>query len=444
MCERLAALRAAMAGCAASFDASVLSAADARLARDHAAAIEAMAATVKALAAARVAEGGRWKRDGQRSAAHELAAATGTTVAEARDTLELGRRLVSQPEVSEAARRGELSAAQSRVIADAAGADPSSAGRLLARAQDGSLAELRDEAARAKAAAHPDLEARRKSIHARRGLRDWIDPEGTWHLAASGNPEDGAEIMAAIRPLADRIFQQARRDGRREPPAAYGFDALVELARSAAPDGRARPAPLKLLVRVDLEALLRGYPADGETCELAGYGPVAVSAIRDLMASRSTFLAAIVTRLKALVGVAHLGRRPTAHQQSALEWLYPSCAAEGCAAQGHLERDHRVDWARSHLTVLDLLDLLCPHHHRLKTTEGWALVPGTGKRPFVPPDDRRHPRHPGVSSGSGRAETRPPAPACPPDVEALASTAARDRPTSDLPGRREGRTMHPR
>jgi len=154
---------------------------------------------------------------------------------------------------------------------------------------------------------------------------------------------------------------------------------------------------LKLLVRVDLEALLRGYPADGETCELAGYGPVAVSAIRDLMASRSTFLAAIVTRQKALVGVAHLGRRPTAHQQSALEWLYPSCAAEGCAAQGHLERDHRVDWARSHLTVLDLLDLLCPHHHRLKTTEGWALVPGTGKRPFVPPDDQRHPRHQRVS-----------------------------------------------
>ena len=147
------------------------------------------------------------------------------------------------------------------------------------------------------------------------------------------------------------------------------------------------------MVRVDLDALLRGYPTDGETCELAGYGPVAVSAVEDLVASRSTLLAAVVTRTKALVGVAHLGRQPTAHQQSALEWLYPSCAARGCPAQGHLERDHRVDWARSHVTVLDLLDLLCPHHHRLKTTEGWALVPGTGKRAFVPPGDPRHPRH---------------------------------------------------
>ena len=70
MCERLAALRAAMATYAAAFDASVLSVADAALARDHAAAIEAMAATVKALAAARAADGDRWRQDGQRSAAH--------------------------------------------------------------------------------------------------------------------------------------------------------------------------------------------------------------------------------------------------------------------------------------------------------------------------------------------------------------------------------------
>jgi hypothetical protein len=55
--------------------------------------------------------------------------------------------------------------------------------------------------------------------------------------------------------------------------------------------------------------------------------------------------------------------------------------------------DHRVDWARSHPTVFDLLDRLCSHQHDLKTTEGWALVPGRGKRPFLPPDDSRHPRN---------------------------------------------------
>jgi hypothetical protein len=91
--------------------------------------------------------------------------------------------------------------------------------------------------------------------------------------------------------------------------------------------------------------------------------------------------------------VAHLGRQPTAHQRSALEWLYPACAARGCAAQAHLQRDHRIDWADTHFTMLDLLDVLCAHHHRLKTIHGWALVPGTGKRPFVAPSDPRHPRY---------------------------------------------------
>jgi hypothetical protein len=105
MCRQVAELRQAMAAYAAGFDAALLSVDDAARARDHAAAIEHMAATVKALAAARVAEGPRWRTDGQRSAAHELAAATGTSVRDARDTLELGRRLAHQPEVAAAARR---------------------------------------------------------------------------------------------------------------------------------------------------------------------------------------------------------------------------------------------------------------------------------------------------------------------------------------------------
>ena len=91
--------------------------------------------------------------------------------------------------------------------------------------------------------------------------------------------------------------------------------------------------------------------------------------------------------------MAHLGRKPTAHQRSAPEWLYPTCAAEGCSSLTYLESDHRDDWASTQRTVLDLLDRLCPHHHDLKTRDGWALEHGQGKRAFVPPDDPRHPRH---------------------------------------------------
>ena len=131
----------------------------------------------------------------------------------------------------------------------------------------------------------------------------------------------------------------------------------------------------------------------GEVCELVGFGPVAASAIRDLIDTADPFLAAVVTRGEQVVGVAHLGRRATAAQQTALEWLYPKCAVEGCSSGAFLENDHSVDWAATHLTVLDLMDRLCSHHHDLKTIDNWALVEGCGKRAFVPPDDPRHPQH---------------------------------------------------
>ncbi|HET7719185.1 MAG TPA: DUF222 domain-containing protein, partial [Acidimicrobiales bacterium] len=69
-------------------------------------------------------------------------------------------------------------------------------------------------------------------------------------------------------------------------------------------------------------------------------------------------------------------------------------AAEDCTSVAWLENDHRLDWAASHTTMLDLLDRLCSHHHDLKTIDNWALVDGHGKRAFVAPDDPRHPRRP--------------------------------------------------
>ena len=154
-----------------------------------------------------------------------------------------------------------------------------------------------------------------------------------------------------------------------------------------------RAGPPKIIVRVDLEALLRGRTSDGEVCEIAGFGPVAVSAVRDMIDSDDPFLAAVATRGEGLVGVAHLGRRPNALQQTALQWLYPGCANESCSARARLDYDHRIDWATTHLTVLDLLDRLCQHCHALKTRQNWSLVEGRGKRPLVAPDDPRHPRN---------------------------------------------------
>jgi hypothetical protein len=197
--------------------------------------------------------------------------------------------------------------------------------------------------------------------------------------------------MATLEPIRNELFETARKEGRREPMEAYAADALAELARRAdrTPDGK-QPRRVKILARVDLTRLLGNQPVGDEVCELAGYGPVAVSTIRDLINTEDPFLAAIVSKGKDVVGVAHLGRRANTHQQSALEWLYPTCAAEGCNSLAYLENDHREDWAKTHTTIFELLDRLCPHHHALKTTDGWGLVEGRGKRAFVPPDDPRH------------------------------------------------------
>jgi hypothetical protein len=111
------------------------------------------------------------------------------------------------------------------------------------------------------------------------------------------------------------------------------------------------------------------------------------------MASGDAFLAAVVTKGQQVVGVAHLGRKALAYQSTALEWVNPTCAADGCTQAIRLETDHRQPWATRRVTLTDLLDRLCEHCHDLKTRRDWALTDGTGKRAFVPPDDPRHPRH---------------------------------------------------
>ena len=402
MCDTLVELREGMRRYAARFDAALLSPADAHEAVALAASIEGIAGTLKALAAARVAEGVAWKASGERSAAHHLARAMGSSVAQAVEAIETGRRLEHLPVVASAARAGALSGPQASALAAAAAADPAAEHRLVEAARETSLGELRTECARTRAAAAPDLEARRRVIHRGRYLRAYTDAEGAWNLRVRDNPEVGVEIMAALEPVRDRLFRAARAEGRREPLEAYAADALTELARGGmTTEKRSRSGRAKVIVRVDLPALLRGQPIEGEVCEVAGFGQVAVSAVRDLIDVGDPFLAAVVTKGERVVGVAHLGRRPNARQQTALEWLSPECTVKGCPSVSFLQTDHRVDWARSHVTVLDLLDRLCTHHHGLKTRENWALVPGRGKREFVPPDDPRHPRH-------GGAGQRPP------------------------------------
>ena len=77
------------------------------------------------------------------------------------------------------------------------------------------------------------------------------------------------------------------------------------------------------MVRVDHSALLRGYPLDGEVCDIPGFGTTTVEAVHDMIATGDPVLKAIVTQGKKVVGVVHMRRRPNAYQKSALDWLSP-------------------------------------------------------------------------------------------------------------------------
>ncbi|MGH9031309.1 MAG: hypothetical protein ACRDZV_04205, partial [Acidimicrobiia bacterium] len=266
---RLSDLRSVMSEYATRFDPALVSARDAQCVLDDAAAIKNMAATVEALAAARVAETGLWKQRGDRSAAHDLARRTGSTIGQAKDALDTARKLQDLPATADAAKRGKLSLQQTAAITDAASADPGAEERLLEASKSGALGELRDECARTKANAC-DTEARRRRIHDRRHLRSWTDAEGAGHLHLRDNPEKVAEIMAGVAPVRDEIFEQARGGTRREPVEACAADALHQIVCGTA-TATGKPAA-KILARVDLTALLRGYPVGDETCELAGYG----------------------------------------------------------------------------------------------------------------------------------------------------------------------------
>src|SRR5438552_900516 len=346
MCEGLWELREALQAYASSFDARLLTGADAALAMKEAAAIEAVAAILKALAAARVDDTGAWQGEGDRSAAHHLARTTGTSVTAATEALSTARRLEALPELAGAARGGELSVRQCSIAADAATADATAEHQLVSAAKKGSVAELGRLAARVKAHAEPDPEARHRAVHASRHLRTYTDAEGAWNMSVRHTPDTGAKIMGALAPLIDRAFRAARAQGRAEPVTAYAADALVqallapEPAEGPQPASGAQPGPrrprrrveAKVIVGIDLAALLRGRAREGERCEIVGFGPVPVSVVTDMLQTEAPFLAAVATDGDKVMGVAHLGRRANAKQQTALDWQHPECDVESCGA----------------------------------------------------------------------------------------------------------------
>jgi hypothetical protein len=349
----------------------------------------------KTLSIGRVADTGFCRQAGFRSAADWMADATGVGVGDAVRVVETAKSLEHAEATAEAFKAGELSPRQAKVIAGAAVVAPEVEAELLAAAPGLSARELDDRAKRlVRAGSGESDEQRAARARSKRVLRTWVEDDlgcGLWKVPLAQH----ARLMAAINEEKDRIFHDARREGVRESSEAYAADALVALAAQATGtsgatvgDGRGSAGDVKVIVRVDHSALIRGEVEPGEVCEIAGIGPVDLETVRGWVVG-DAFMVAIATEGVDIRSIVHLGRQPIELQRTALQWHSAgTCAIEGCSSTARLEIDHVAEWSATGRTTLDELARVCGHHHDLKTHNGYRFGPlgPNGKRQLIAPD----------------------------------------------------------
>ena len=395
----------------------------------------------KTLAACRVDESRVHSRSGSRSAAEFIAATTGDSVGETKDLIRLGEQLDDQPELADAFRKQKISRRRASQVSKAAKVNPNRERDLVEGAQRDSDASFKERCQRAKAEgrSHEEAERHRRALHANRYCRTYTDDDGAFRIDALFGPEAGAHVLAALDAQADRQFEQARKDGRCDPPAAYRADALLALltgkgilgpqskhkqgsgaARSGgnlgattgqAADvadcgtGRAPDPRATVFVTADLEALRRGNVGVGERCEIPGVGPVSVEHVRDLLGEALVEL--IIAKGTDVTTVYSAGRHIPKRVQSALLLRDPRCVVPGCDARLGLENDHWVtDFAKGGLTALDNLARVCRGHHRDRTHHGFELRKQGGTWIWIAPEHPVIPKRPKRSKRSERSEPK--------------------------------------
>ena len=322
--------------------------------------------------------------DGYKSAANWLAAKTGGSTGAAQGLLDVAEKLAEAPLVDEAFSDGRLSLAQAKIVAGAGAVDPASQEQLIGSATRQSFRELVDDARRIRRRALGEATeaAKEARAHRRRYVRVWAPDEGGLRLEAWLPRIEGARVKAVLEDEADRVFKEAHAAGRREPAPAYLADALVHVVCG---DAASRPKA-HVDLRVDAAALRRGEVDGDEVCEIPGVGSVPVGVARDVLGD-SVFRLVVTdgTDVRTVTSRKRTIREPL---RAALRERDGGCAVPGCPNTRYLEIDHDWELSRGGPTQLDNLQLLCTHHHRLKTAFGFRLLGPPGERRWVPPPSR--------------------------------------------------------
>ena len=85
------------------------------------------------------------------------------------------------------------------------------------------------------------------------------------------------------------------------------------------------------------------------------------------------YLRLVFTEAGDIRAICHLGRTVNRRLRTALAFRDRCCVVPGCRSAHALEIDHVLPLESGGATTLDNLALLCRHHHRLKTYDGWVL-----------------------------------------------------------------------
>jgi len=424
----------------AGFEPGRYSGEDAAVLVDRFARGEHLCATGKALSARRAAEAELFRREGHRSAAEWLAGKTGESLGAAAGSLRLADQMEHHRGLGDALRSGELSQTRARQVADVLQVDPHSEDELVEAAKDRNETnrQLADRCLRAKAKARSaeDDHAAYERIRAARYLRHYTDRDGAFRLEGLFTPDAGAKVLAALKPTRTVIFDEARKQGRRERPEAYEADALVALLTGERPprpeastgsdqpgsgrtgadqpgsgktgsdrprSGRTGsdqpgsgktgsdcrptgfPPPASVHLRVDLAALRRGHLDDGECCEIPGVGPVPLETAREVLGDAIVHL--VITQGADVASITSLGRTIRAPVRRAVIERDQTCVIPGCDVRDGLEIDHRIiPVVENGEAALWNLARLCHHHHYLRHHKGFRLEGGPGDWRWLPPE----------------------------------------------------------
>lgn len=334
---------------------------------------ERVAAAGKSLTGLSVADSRAWWT--HKSPAHFMADKSKCSVGHAAHMLNTVEDMKHLPATDKAFRRGALTELQAMEVVSAAMMDNASQEELLEYAELESLANLRRQASRVRAAAMSQEQKHQRAFK-HRHLRHWIDIEGCFRLDLASTPAAGAVLLACLQQFFQDISRAAAKEGIKERSEAHMADALVAMAEHSRsiPKGSVRPGPSAVVhLRMDYAALERGHLESGEICEVPGVGPIPLEEARALLAD--SYRVGVLMDGQHIMSVKGLGHSiPDRLRRAVYERDDYRCVVPGCCTDytGH-QIDHVKPVARGGPTKIYNLALLCVWHHGLKTHHCYTL-----------------------------------------------------------------------